>query len=170
MNVEDSNVVIKPSMTQVITISLIGIVVLSALVAAPIKYKFLIGTGILLVFGVFVASVLVTKLVLDKDGLTYKTLFSTKQVLYANMQKVDVNLGSTLVSTNKGMERRSYFELNIWDNQKYISSPLVVNMKQFPKTAIVSLASVLSAKAPNLQLGSLANYLRGATPDAGQVK
>lgn len=157
--------VIKGSLWSGIVIFLITVGIAAVLVykAQPTVYYHIVEVALIIVGILALTSALVTAIVLDDQGVTYKMIGSSKRVAWADLVKAELDMGTNVVTSTDAQGThnsvRSYSNISLWDNRNFISSPLVINMKSFPQRAIPELATFMASKVDSSKLTNLTSYI-----------
>jgi hypothetical protein len=116
----------------------------------------LIPLVILTIFLIWLASL---KIVLNSDGIFYKTLFSKGfKIKFSEIEKVGVDIGMyPSGSEQQGSQRRGYYRFNIFKHD--VGDPFAVYMKPFSKRDLAILIDAIMVANPSVKLDKLSRNL-----------
>ena len=108
---------------------------------------------ILTLFQVWAASL---KIILGKDKISYKTLFSRqKEILFSDVKKIEIAIGIGRTENEKTggisyIKRRTgpFIRMNIYGGDRLLS----INMKPFGEQNLIAIVKTISNANPNIQL------------------
>ena len=110
---------------------------------------------ILTIFLIWLASF---KIVLNTNGIFYKTLFSKgSEIKLSQVKKVEIAVG-IYPSERERTARGSYYRLNIFRND--IEKPFSINIKPFSKRDIAILIDAITIQNPSVELDKLSQNLK----------
>jgi hypothetical protein len=93
------------------------------------------------------------KIYIRDEKIIYKTLFSKKEMLFADVQKIKIAIG---VCNNGRINNSAYYNLNIiGENQE-----LMINMKPFSRRGLATIVDSLCLHNSNIELDDFSKKLR----------
>jgi hypothetical protein len=88
-----------------------------------------------------------------EDKIVYKSMFSSKEVLYSNIKKMQINIG-----IKRGQKGKGFYRLEIYSGSS--KGVLTINMKPFSKRDLAILADAVTTKNPHVETDDLIRAIK----------
>jgi hypothetical protein len=155
---------IKAEWTAYVVFSVIfGLLILLAAYADFVKPQsgvFVIEIIVLVIFTVFLFWIASFRIIIDKNGIIYKTLFSQKNIVFSEIERVEIHAGRSTSNSEKsaGMPYRpaAFIRMDLFTN----SNLLMINMKPFSKKNMAIVVDAINTANPNTELLGAAATLK----------
>ena len=154
--------IIKAEWTAYLVFSILfGPIILLLLAAYYINPDSNIWQAVLFALGtliIFLVWISYFKVILNSNGIFYKTLFSKGfKVNFSEINKIEIDIGMHSSGSEKQERQVGYYRFNIFTHSSEV--PYTINMKPFSKRDLAILVDLAVAANPSIKLDKLAHDL-----------
>ena len=112
---------------------------------------------------IFIWGVSAYRIVIDREKMIFRTIFSKEQAMISDMKKIEVNSGSTILYSQprrptKAVSGKGFLQLAIYFRNS--DKPLIINLKTLSPKDISVLITMLTESNPDIELDAASVRLK----------